>query len=60
MIPYLTHSIVVPPSPLKYQVLFIGGVHDVKPHPHTVNPQAQPKPNNRMTLSALKADATKR
>lgn len=30
MIPYLTHTIVVPPSPLKYQVLFIGGVHDVQ------------------------------
>lgn len=30
MIPYITHSIVVPPSPLKYQVLFIGGVHDVQ------------------------------
>jgi len=30
MIPYITHSVVVPPSPLKYQVLFIGGVHDVQ------------------------------
>ncbi len=60
MIPYLTHSIVVPPSPLKYQVLFIGGVHDVQTTPTYGKPAGATKAKQwHDFIGFTKADATK-
>ena len=54
MIPYLTHSIVVPPSPLKYQVLFIGGVHDVQTTPTYGKPAGATKAKQNNTTDPNK------